>query len=177
MMWFNTISYRLLYDPSGLGFEFKLPFDGRYQPIFETEKVKPNRNPNYQTSPSPEPTYSPPSTIHCHLTLNFLKLNLLFLPMSLFIPCRNLIINLRHQSTFHTLLCQSIQQSKQLSINTATNILTIALKLVVTSGHSPGRLAKDCVVWYDLVLITTAQYCLLQTAGWTTRNLLSGSSP
>ncbi|XP_046638989.1 peroxidase-like [Daphnia pulicaria] len=145
------------YDPSGLGFEFKLPFDGRYQPIFESQHVKPyqEHNPIYQTSPSPEPTYSPPSTTPApYFELPYVELPQVEPALPPYVPDHHV-----PKSNY------KLETPLDISYTTANpNQYSNEYPYYcpkVGGYESQCRPAKDCAVWYDLVLITPGTACKL----------------
>lgn len=145
------------YDPSGLGFEFKLPFDGRYQPIFESQHVKPyqEHNPIYQTSPSPEPTYSPPSTTPPpYFELPYVELPQVEPALPPYVP--------DHHVPKSNYKLETPLDISYTTVNPNKYSNEYPYYCPKVGGYeSQCRPAKDCAVWYDLVLITPGTACKL----------------
>jgi hypothetical protein len=157
------------YDPSGLGFEFKLPFQEQepFKANFEAKHVTPDDesktpdallktvnheyNPVYHTSPSPEPTYSPSST-QAPSYIEFPYVDAPSVPA--YFPDYSV-----PKSSYKPETPVDISYSTANPNNYNNNYLHYCPK--VGGYESQCRPTKDCAVWYDLVLITSDTSCKL----------------
>ena len=150
------------YDPSGLGFEFKLPF----QDNFEAQHVKPDdgsitpdakskaefqeNNPVYHTSPNPEATHPPSSTqapAYIEFPFDAPIVPAYFSGFSVPKPSYNL---------------ETPPDNSYTTIGPGKYNNKYPYYCPKVGGYeSQCRPTKDCSVWYDLVLITPDAACKL----------------